>query len=141
MALGKTYSVRNAEPFGIFAREHERVRREIDGLQLGLWKTGGEGERNHSTAGADVEHTRVFRPDEVAEIFDQLFGFGARDKCAFVAQENVVGEFDRSEKVLERLALAASPYEFAQRRQLRLGERPLELEIKLDSIFCLTNGR
>ena len=47
----------------------------------------------------------------------------------------MVGEFDRSEKVMERLALAASLYEFAQRGQLRFGERTLELEIKLDSIF------
>ena len=105
-------------------------------MQVGIWKTGGEGERDDAAAGADVEHARVCRPGEIAEIFDQLFGFRARDERAFVARENVLGEFDRPEKMLERLALAASLDEFAQRRQLRLGERTLELEIKLDSFFA-----
>ncbi len=70
------------------------------------------------------------------KIFHELLGFGAGDERAFVADENVVGEFDRPEKMLERLALAAPPDEFAQRRQFRLGERTLEVEIKLDAFFA-----
>ena len=47
-----------------------------------------------------------------------------------------LAEFDRAEKMLERLALAAAPDEFAQRREFRLGERALELEIKLDAFLA-----
>ena len=40
------------------------------------------------------------------------------------------------EQMLERLALAAPPHQIAERDQLRLGERPFELEIKLDPFFA-----
>ncbi len=36
------------------------------------------------------------------------------------------------EKMLQRLTLAAAPNEFAKRRQFGLGQRALEIEIKLD---------
>ena len=95
-----------------------------------------EGERDDAAAGADVEHARIRRPGEVAEVFDQLLGLGAGNEGAFVGHESVVGEFHRAEQMLERFALAAAPYELAKRRQLRLGERALEFEVKLDPLFA-----
>ena len=65
-----------------------------------------------------------------------MLGFGAGDEGALVAQENVLAEFNRAEEMLEGLALAAAPDEFAQRRQFWLGKRTLELEIKLDAFFA-----
>ena len=78
----------------------------------------------------------MFGPGKIAEILDQLFGFRARNERTFVADESVVGEFDRPEQMLERLALAASPNEFAQGRKFRFGERTFELQIKLDPLFA-----
>ena len=37
--------------------------------------------------------------------------------------------------MLERLALAASPDQFAQRRQFRFGQGAFELEIKFDPLL------
>ena len=136
MTLHEMDSVRNAEPVRVFARERERFRREIDGVQLRVGKARGERERDDAAAGSDIEHARIFRPGEVAEIFDQLLGFGTRDEGAFVRREGEVGEFDRAEQMLERLALAATPNEFAQGRKLGFGERAFELEIKLDPFFA-----
>jgi hypothetical protein len=44
----------------------------------------------------------------------------------------MLAKLDRAEEMLERLALAAAPDEVAKRRQFRLGEDALELEIEID---------
>ena len=136
IALHEMDSVRNAEALRIFAGQSERVGREIDRVQFRVRKPCREGEGDDAAAGPDIEHARIGWPGQVAEIFDQLLGFGARNERAFIGDEMCVGEFDRAEKMLERLALAAPPDEFAQRGQLGLGERALELEIKFDPLFA-----
>ena len=73
---------------------------------------------------------------QVADVFHQLLRFGPRNQGAPVAEESVLAELDRAEQMLQRLALAAPPHQLAQRRQLRLGERPVELEIKLDPFLA-----
>src|SRR3982751_5245906 len=118
MALRETDAIANAKALRIFAGERERVRGEIDRLQFGHRKASGERESDDAAAGTDIEHARCFRPGELGQIFNQLLGFRARDERAFVGKENVIGEFDRSKKVLERFALAAPPNEFAQWREL-----------------------
>jgi hypothetical protein len=48
----------------------------------------------------------------------------------------VFAELNRSEQVLQRLALASPPNELAKGCELGLGQRTLKLEIKLDSFFA-----
>src|SRR5450432_881579 len=133
MTLHEMDSVCNPEAVCIFASQGEGIRGEIDRMQFRRGKTGREREHDNTAAGPDIEDARILRPGEVAQIFDQLLGFGARDERAFVADKDMVGEFDRPQKMLERLALAAAPNEFAQGREFRLGERALEVEVKLDA--------
>src|ERR1041385_248733 len=136
MTLPETDAIGNPEPPGIFARERERVRGKINGVQLRIWKTRGEGERDDAAAGSDIEHAWIFRPGKIAQILDQLLGFGARDEGALVGYENMLGEFNRAEQVLERLALPASPNELPQRRQLGFGEGAFEFKIELNSFLA-----
>ena len=66
MALPKMDAIRKAKSLCVFAGERESVGGKVDGMQFGVWKTGGEGERDHAAAGPDIEHARDFRPWQVA---------------------------------------------------------------------------
>ena len=71
---------------------------------------------------------------------DQLLGFRSRNKRPLVAKKNAPGEFHRAEQMLKRFALAAAPDQFAQWRQFRFHQGPVELEIKFDA-FALKRVR
>src|SRR5438105_5323336 len=126
----------HSKSFRVFARERERIIGNVHRVQLSVGKTCGERENNHAAAGPDIENARILRPLEIAEIFHQLLRFGAWNERALVGSKNVIGEFDRAEQMLERLALSAPPNELAQRRQFRLREGALELEVKFDPFFA-----
>ena len=61
-----------------------------------------------------------------------MLGLRPGNKSAFVAKENLPGELDGAEQMLERLALSAASNEFPQRRQLRFGQGAFELQIKVE---------
>ena len=105
-------------------------------MQLGRRKTRGQRENNHPAARADIEQARIFRPGEITKVLDQLFRLRPGHERTPVAEENLIAKLDRAEQMLKRLTLAAPPDERAERRQLRLGKRAFEFEIKLDPFFA-----
>jgi len=136
VALPKPDAFQKAELLCVFTRERERVRGQVDGMQLGLRKAGGERNNDDSAAGANIKDARRLWPAQVSQLFDQLLGFGARDKGAPVGRERVIGEFDRANEMLQRFAQSAPAHELAQRRQLRLGQSTFELQVELDALLA-----
>lgn len=100
MALRKPKPFQRAEALGVFACEVECILREIDRVDFRVWKSRSQRKRNHSTASANVEHARIFRPAEIAKVFHKLLGFGAGDEGALIAQEDIIAKVDRAEKML-----------------------------------------
>ena len=105
-------------------------------MQFRVGETRREREGDDAAAGSDVEHARVLRPGEVAQIFDQLLGLGTGDERSFVGDKGVLREFYCPEEMLEGLALAAPPDEVAKRGELGLVERALEVELELDPLLA-----
>src|SRR5215813_8990908 len=136
MTLDKGDSFADVQTRGIFTRQIKCVRRNVDSQELGLGKTRGKREDDHSAAGANVEHPRFGRPGEVAKIFHQLLRLRPGNKRAFVGEENMVTKFNRAEEVLQRLTSGSAPNEVAKWGELRFRKRTLKLKIKLDPFLA-----
>ena len=140
MALNKDDSFADPQARGIFPRQSEGFRRDVDGHQFCIGETSGQGKNDHPAPGADIEQTGPLRPAEITKVFHQLLGLRPGDKCPFVGEKNVLAEFNRAEEVLQGFPLGSPPDEIAERCQLGFGERSLKLQIKLDSFFTERMG-
>ena len=129
IAAGKADALREAEPRGVFARQRQRGVGKVHRLYLRVRPLRGERERDHAAARADIEHALRFarREHDLAE----LLRLRARDERAFVAEERASVKLRGAEQMLERLARGAAFDQRAERLQLLIGERPVELQVQL----------
>ena len=92
-----------------------------------------ERERDRAGAGADVEHLGALDTLEQREgALDEHLGLGSRHERAAVTAEGQPAEAPLAEDVGERLAAPSPLDERAAAVELRLGQRPVVLEVEVE---------
>src|SRR6266403_2260474 len=87
-------------------------------------------ERDHATAGANIQNCRFSIFDFRFDDFHQLLRFGPRNECAVVAKKNVAAKFHSAEQMLKRLPFAPASDKIAQWREFCFVKSALELQVK-----------
>ena len=72
-----------AMALGIFASDLNRGRRQIDGRDLGMRKSMGDGDGNRARTSADIHNARMMEPTgQFHRLFYQVLGLGPRNERA-----------------------------------------------------------
>jgi hypothetical protein len=131
VALMELDSVGKAELVGVGSGEREGILGEIDGVDFACGPSGGQRERKHAASRAHVEQALGGGRMELEEPGRQLFGLGARDEGARVAQKDVPEKLDGAEEVLQGFAGGTASDKVAQGLEFFFAEGAIKLEVEV----------
>ncbi len=81
IALQKANAVGNAIQLGVFARDDQRGRREVDGGHLRMRQFMGQRDGNRARAGADIHNARRCKArGQFERLLDRVLGLRARNQ-------------------------------------------------------------
>ena len=123
--------VRNFKSRGIFPRKVEGIWRHIRKGNLPAGAGGGEAQPEDTGAAAHVENLLRCGQLPFQNPFREFLSLGARDQGAGVGFELMLVKPNSAEQVLDRNAFTAFSQSFAQRTQVGLLHRAVELKIEI----------
>ena len=128
--LMEFHASREAVRGRVLRGESERLAARVQRGDAGARESAGKRERDRPPACAQVEDGPRGLGAAGDDRLDEELGLRPRDQGPAVRREAEAVEFGEPEDVLQRLPAAPAARELADRADLGLGERSLELEVK-----------